>query len=37
MRASTPAELHEIFVGKSGGPLELVAGKLADVIPRTPR
>jgi hypothetical protein len=27
MRASAPAELHEIFVSKSGGPLELVAGK----------
>jgi hypothetical protein len=27
MRASAPAELYEIFLGKSGGPLELVAGK----------
>jgi len=27
MRAPAPAELHEIFLGRSGGPLELVAGK----------
>ena len=27
MRASTPAELHEIFFGQAGGALELVAGK----------
>jgi hypothetical protein len=27
MRAPAPAEMHEIFLGKSGGALELVAGK----------
>src|SRR5262249_55620886 len=37
MRAPAPAELHAIFLGQSGGPLELVAGEHYRVIPRTPR
>ena len=36
MRAPAPAELHEIFFGQAGGALELVAGNITGVIPRTP-
>jgi hypothetical protein len=35
MRAPALAELHNIFLGQAGGALELVAGNITGVIPRT--